>query len=162
MTRPQRDIARVWDSCVVADYLAGNPRALPHARPIVEAARRGEVQLWLSLFVHVEVAYLEGMSGESSERTIMEFLNQDYIVSLMIDPFVSDTARKLIRQFHIPGKDAIHVASAIRYEAPIFETFDKPLMRKLQQPDIGNLLKGLLVREPLYEGQRQLGDLPLV
>lgn len=156
--RPQPKLARVWDSCVITDYLTGRPNALAHAKPIVDAARRGEVQLWVSLFCEVEVAYLDGMDDAESERIITDFLAEDYVLPLFIDPFVSETARKLIRCFRIPGKDAIHVASALRYGAPVFETFDKPLMGKLKAPDPDNLLGKLAIREPFYGGQRRLGD----
>lgn len=156
--RPSAQIARVWDSCVITDYLAGRPNALPHAKPIVDAARRGEVQLWVSLFCEVEVAYLKGMEDSESERIITDFMAEDYVIPLFIDPFVSETARKLIRRFHVSGKDAIHVASALRYGAPIFETFDRPLMAKLQAPDPDQLLGNLAIREPRYDGTRTMFD----
>jgi len=158
---PRPLLARVWDSCVITDYLGGKPEALPHAKPIVDAARRGEIQIWVSLFVEVEVAYLEGMSDAESERTITEFFAEDYVLPLMIDPFVSELARKLVRCFHVAGKDAVHVASAIRFGAPVFETFDKPLMTKLKQADPEKLLGKLMVREPLYAGARTMFDPPL-
>jgi len=119
------------------------------------------VQLWLSLFVEIEVAYLDGMTDDSSEHTILDFLAEDYVVLVMIDPSVSEIARKLIRHFHIHGKDAVHVASAIRWNAPVFDTFDRPLITKLNAGDPNGLLGGLVVREPTYEGQRRLDDPPL-
>lgn len=157
--RPRAQIARVWDSCVITDYLAGKANALPHAKPIVDAARRGDVQLWISLFCEVEVAYLEGMADAQSEQIITDFFAEHYVFPLSIDPFVSEIARKLVRRFHIPGKDAIHVASALRWGAPIFETFDKRLIVKLEAPNPDNLLGSLVIREPLYDGTRTLFDL---
>ncbi len=151
--RPRAEIARAWDSCVIADYLAGKPNAAAHAKPIVDAARRGETQLWVSLFCEVEVAYLEDMNDAESEAIITGFFAEDYVIPLMVDPFVTETARKLIRRFRVPGKDAIHVASALRFGAPVFETFDKPLMAKLRGADPDGLLSRLVVREPLHTGQ---------
>jgi predicted nucleic acid-binding protein len=150
-------LAHAWDSSVVADYLAGKPRAAPHARAIADAARRGECQIWVSTFVEVEVAYLEGFADSRAESIIVEFLNQDYVFRVALDPFVAETARAVIRRYRIKGKDAVHVASALRWNVPVFETFDDELIRKLAPLAAGERDLGrLTVREPLYEGQRQL------
>ncbi len=127
---PDSTIARLWDSSVVVDYLAGKPRAVPHARPIVDSARRGEAQIWVSTFAHVEVALLEGFSETNAEAIVVHFFNQDYIVSVALDPTVSEIARRLVRRFRVKGKDAVHIASAIRWGVATFETFDTELIRR--------------------------------
>jgi predicted nucleic acid-binding protein len=157
-SRPDPKNARVWDPCVITDYLAGKQNAAAEARPIVEAAKRGQTQIWVSTFAEVEVAYLAGMTDEQSERVITEFFEQDYIVRVSVDPFVSESARQLIRATHISGKDAVHVATAIRWEVPIFETFDEKLLKKLEPFRADPVLTRVSCRLPLFEGQRTFDD----
>jgi predicted nucleic acid-binding protein len=153
---PRVEIARVWDACVITDYLAGKPRAEAHARLIVDAARRGEVQIWTSMLAHVEVAFLEGADDAQSERLIVDFLNEDYVFPITVDPSVAEVARKVVRQFRIKGKDAVYVASAIQWRVRTFETFDAQLVTRLRVMATNANWGHLTVREPLYEGQGQL------
>jgi predicted nucleic acid-binding protein len=96
------------------------------------------------------------MDDAAAERVITDFLAEEYVVLLQIDPFVTRIARQLVRWFRVAGKDAIHVASALRFGARVFETFDQPLMRKLRAPDPGGVLSTLTVREPTYDGQARM------
>jgi len=153
---PRPQIARVWDSCVIAEYLAGKPAAEHHARPIVESAKRGEIQIWVSLFAHVEVAFLDGSSETESETKIVAFFSEDYMVPIMLDPFVAEIARKIVRHFHVKGKDAVHVASAIRWNVRVFETFDVELIKKLGAMEADADWNHLQVREPFFDGQRRM------
>jgi predicted nucleic acid-binding protein len=143
---------RLWDPCVIHDYLDGTPRAAPHAKHIVDAARRGELDIWVATFAHVEVAYLASEKDtRKTEKIITNFFEESYIVPVGLDPFVSKRARELIRTYHISGKDAVHVASALVHGVPIVETFDVSLLKKM-----ANNTEGIIVREPLMTGQAQM------
>lgn len=146
---PNIAIARAWDACVITDFLAGAPRAATHARAIVAAAQRGECQIWTSVFSQVEVAYLNVLDKAGGEEIIEEFFRQDYIVSMNLDESSAGRPAKLIRRFGIKGKDAVHVASAIHWRVPVFETFDAELLRKFKDSKGDATVGGLVVRAPL-------------
>lgn len=140
---------RLWDACVIHDYLDSTPKAAINARHIVDAARRGDLEIWVSEFSHVEVAYLASEKDSAKAETIItDFFDESYIVPVSLDPFVSKKARELIRKYRIKGKDAIHVASALVHGVPIVETFDIPLLNKMAKNT-----EGIIVREPLMTGQ---------
>jgi hypothetical protein len=53
---------------------------------------------------------------------------------------------RLVWQDDIKPKDAIHVATALRYKCPVLETFDEPLVGK-------SGLHGLVIRRPEKRAQ---------
>ena len=152
---------RVWDSCIVIGYLAGYDELKPDCLQIIEQAGRGELEIVVSAFTPIEVAYLQGYSDDDSESKIKEFFSRNYIILAAIDVPIAEIARKLIRKYQnahgyrIRPLDAAHLALAIQWKVPILETTDTDLLRL-------NELEGtppVVIRKPLYEGQpRLMGD----
>ena len=152
---PNPRLGRAWDPCVVIDLLEGTSRAETHVRSIAERARRGETHIWVSAFAMVEVARIQGRPDDAAERIIREFFAQEYVVVANLDPFVAEIARALVRDLRIKGKDAVHLATAIRWNVPVFETFDIELLRRVSNSR-SPLPGGLDVREPRFNGQPNL------
>ena len=140
---------RLWCSCIIIGYLAGDD-ALKEACPrIIEQAGRGELEIVVSAVAMAEVAYLKGVPVEDSEARIQEFFSRDYIVPIAIDPIVARAARGYIRGHTLKPLDAIHLATAEVWRIPTLETTDPDLLKldgRVGDPRI-------TIRRPLYEGQ---------
>lgn len=143
---------RLWDSCVVIGYLAGYSALQEQCELIVDAGKRGELEIVVSALAMVEAAYLAGYSDSDAEARIREFFSRRYVIPVQIDAPVAAIARSLIRRHRsarrIKPEDATHLATAIQWHIPVVETTDDDLLRfdKVEgRPPIA-------VREPLYEG----------
>ena len=148
-------LRRLWDSCVVIGYLAGDQRIYPVCCQIIRQAEQGEIEILVSQLAKSECAFIKGETDERSEQLIREFFGRDYIVSVNIDDAISSISRRLIRTYRedprIKPLDAIHLATAIQWKIPILETIDGPFARFDQLE--GN--PTVSVRWPQYDGQQQ-------
>ena len=154
MTAP--NTARVWCSCVIINYLTGEPRSKDACDGIVEDAARGNAEIWVSALALAEVAHLGASDPSDAEAIISAFFSEAYVKVIQLDRQVALVARQLIRAAHqqglsIRGADAVHVASAIHHKVPVFESTDRPLLRNLGRLDYPGL-GTLVAREPAYEG----------
>lgn len=154
---------RVWDTSVIIDFLEGNQRAEPHVPLIIEQAKRGEAQIVVSSFAEVEVVKIDGVLTNDQEEMITEFFGRSYVVRAQLDARVAAIARRITRDSSlapnmqtIKPKDAVHVATAARWNIPIFECYDGPLIVTLTQHP--SLVPGVTAREPLYVGQSRAQD----
>ena len=146
----------MWDSSVVIGYLAGEVGLAEPCEDIIAAAKRGELEIALSIEAAIEVAYLKGYDDDVSEKTIRELLGREYIIPITVDLQVAAVARDLIRRHKAPlkihPKDATHLATAILWKIPVMETTDHGLLRFSGLE--GN--PAVTIRPPLYEGSRRM------
>ncbi len=147
---------RLWDSCTIIGYLAGSSEVAETCSQIIEQAERGELSIVVSAMAMIEVAYLEGMDDQDSERKIREFFGRGYIIPVAVDVRVASVARNLVREHRTEPKikpsDAAHLATAIQLGIPVIETTDQGLLRF---DGFGEVI----IRRPLYEGARRLPGL---
>lgn len=119
---------RVWDASTIIRYLAGSEEASPDVPRIIDDAVRGETGIVVSAIAECEVAKLEGYDDDSAERRITDFLNRPYIIRVAVDPFVASETRRLVREQGLKPPDAIYLATAIRLQVPLLETYDSDLL----------------------------------
>ena len=150
---------RLWDSCVIIDYLGGNDAVRQACSGIIAQAERGELEIMVSALATVEVAYLRGLSDQDSEAMITELFGRDYIIPAAVDVRVATEARRLIRKYRsgpkIKPADATHLATAIQWSIPVIETTDPDLLRFNQRE--GN--PRITIRQLSYEGLRPIPGL---
>ncbi len=150
---------RLWDSCVILDYLGGNDAVAQACSNIIAQAERGELEIMVSALATVEVAYLKGLDDQASEAMITEFFGRDYMIPATVDVRVATEARGLIRKYRngpkIKPADATHLATAIQWNIPVIETTDPGLLRFDQLE--GN--PRIAIRQPFYEGPRPIPGL---
>ena len=151
---------RLWDSCVIIGYLAGEKDVAEACEQIIGQAERGELEIVVSTLAAVEAAYLKGYGDQDSEERIREFFSRNYIIPASIDIRVSSIARYLIRKYRTGPKkikppDATHLATAIQWRIPIVETKDPHLLR-LDKHEGDPLIT---TRLPAYEGPIRLPGL---
>ena len=150
---------RLWDSCVIIDYLVGRAELAESCSNIIEQAERGELEIVVSTLATIEVAYLAGSTDQDSEMKIREFFGRTYIIPAAIDMRVASLARRLVRKYRSGPKlkppDAAHLATAIQWGVPVIETTDPDLLRldRLEgEPPIA-------IRRPLYEGPMRMSGM---
>jgi predicted nucleic acid-binding protein len=139
-----------WDSCAWIALIkreAVHLKHLPALERIYESARRGDpVEIWTSALSYVEVW--------EHERTD-DILNQPFIRRVEFSFIIGSRARELLRAHKKLKKpyDAVHLASALRYNVDVFYTMDKknllPLNKKVERED-GELLR---ICRPSEDGQ---------
>lgn len=150
---------RVWCSCVILDYLKGESKVQAQCELIIEAGERGETEILVSALAECEVARIDPPLTDDAEAMIREFFGRPYVVRVVLDPPIAEIARELVRTYGLKGADAAHVATALHWNVPVFETTDGEVLRKLSGTSGRVLGQPLTVREPLWEGQRRMDDL---
>ena len=139
---------RVWCSCTIIKYLAGDPVAQV-CEQIVEQGERGEIEIVVSTLAEAEVVKVEGELEDDAEAMIREFFGRNYVIRAVLDVPVAETARELVRHYSgIKPLDAVHIATALRHNIPILETFDEGML-KINEKE-GD--PPLVIRTPIYEG----------
>ena len=91
--------------------------------------------------------------GEDKARLLNRFFRRSFLRVVNVDRKIAESAQRLVWSDDIKPKDAIHIATALRYGCGILETFDAPLIAKSGD------LEGLVIREPQTKAQSSF-DLP--
>lgn len=92
---------------------------------------------------------------------IEEFFGRNYVIKANVDMYVSKHARELVRNYPSSGKlekltiaDAIHLATALHWKIPVFESYDDKLLNRINaEPHLLGAGAKILLRHPQYEGQ---------
>ena len=94
---------------------------------LLEAARKGEIELYTSTLTLIEVFKIPATpSEEEAERQIQRFFRNRWIRKQTPDWFVAIEARRLQRQFpHLDGRDATHLATAVYLGCEYLHTYDQ-------------------------------------
>ncbi len=145
---------RLWDSCIVLGYLAGQKDIKTDCDQLIQQAERGELEIMVSTIVQAEVAYLfEQAPSVSDLKIIEEFFSRDYVITVAFDISLIKTVRQLIRGHKgLQPFDAILIATALQWQIPIIETTDNYLL-SLNGKE-GN--PPLIICRPLYQGPAKL------
>ena len=121
-----------------------------------------------SAFAEVEVVKINGVFTKQQEEMIREFFSRPYAIRAQLDGRVAAIARQITRVTSlaqdlktVKPKDAVHVATAIRWDVPVVECYDEPLTTSLtkMRATQHSMAQGLIVREPLYEGQTRANEI---
>ena len=152
-----------WDSCAWLGLVNAEPEKLPPLRAVYGQARRGLVEIWSSTIAIVEVNRLASemskpkpIDPESLEK-IDGLLFQPFVKLINLDQIVARRARKLIRETPKLSKrpDAIHLASAMLWNIPLFHTYDHDDLLHLNGSilcDDGTLMEISTARDPFDGG----------
>lgn len=121
-----------WDSCAWLGLINGEPKRKPDLDAVYGLAKRGVLELWTSTIAIVEVNRLESEMNTSrpittdGDRIIDGILFQPFVKLVGMDTLVAKRARALLR--NTPGltkrPDAMHLATAILWNIPLFHTYD--------------------------------------
>lgn len=121
-----------WDTCAFIGLLNGEVDKKRELEIVYGAARQGNIEIWTSTLSMIECRRLKTEEHSpkplDQENNIMisDLFKQSFIKPIPMAVDIAENARTLWRDTKGLGKyqDAIHLASAIRWNIKIMHTYD--------------------------------------
>lgn len=121
-----------WDSCAWLGLLNGESDKRRELEIVYGHAKQGRYELWTSTISMIECRRLGSESaqsrplGDENEKVIADLFMQHFVKPIPLAVDIADEARKLWRLTPKlrPFQDAVHVASALRWNVEIMHTYD--------------------------------------
>jgi len=140
---------RYWDSNAFLAYFQEEAGRVDSCEAVLAEAEKGRVLIATSALTIAEVLAIRGEKRLpptlAMKNRVSDFFKNEYVAVVNVSRQVAELARDLVWAGGIKPKDAVHVACALSIDAPIFETFDRPLIRKSKK--VGGS-PPLIIREP--------------
>ena len=142
-----------WDSCAWLGLINSEEDKVEGCQYIMQEAIRKNVEILVSTVTLAEVfktrcAEPYKMLAEEKDIAFEEFFDQDFIIKASVDEDIAKRARGLLRYYASQGlkkpMDAIHLATALKFNAAEMHTFDGSDLLCLDgkiQSDSGVILK---------------------
>ncbi len=129
MAKPTR---LYWDSCAWLGFLNGEADKKRELEIVYAGARAGQYELWTSTLSMVEVRRLRSEKddakplSESNLKKISDLFAQPFVKPIPLAQDIAEHARELVRNTTGLQKfqDAIHLASALRWDSQVMHTYD--------------------------------------
>lgn len=140
---------RYWDSNAFLAYFQEEAGRVDSCEAILVDAEKGKILIVTCALTLAEVLALRGEPRipptPEMKRKVVDFFKNEYVAVVNVSREIAELARDLVWDHGVKPKDAVHVASALVAEAPIFETFDRPLIRRSK--NLGGT-PPMVIREP--------------
>ena len=123
-----------WDSCAWIGLINGEPDKKRELEIIFSQAARGYYQLWCSANALVEVNRYSDEEGlpkpldAVKSKVLDDLFKQPFVKIIPCDLAVGLEARRIVRETpKFRNKfDAVHIASATRFNIELMHTYDRP------------------------------------
>lgn len=120
-----------WDACAWLGLINGEAKKARELQIVWKMAERGEVQIWTSALALAEV-YRAKCEKEwasldpTNDAKIDNMFDQPFVEKIQLDTEVARMAKNLLRTFEKLKKptDAIHLASALKWNVDQLHTYD--------------------------------------
>lgn len=122
-----------WDSCAWIGLLNGEADKKRELEILYGQARAGHFELWTSTLSMIECRRLSGEVQDTKPlsaahlQTIQDLFRQPFVKPIPMDVPIAERAREIWRT--TPGlskyQDAVHIASALRWNVPTLHTYDR-------------------------------------
>jgi len=78
------------------------------------------------------VLYVKGQGTlpKKLKEPVVRFFENTYLNFIDVDKKIAINAREIVWEYNIKPKDAVHIATALFHNIPIFHTFDEQLLKK--------------------------------
>jgi predicted nucleic acid-binding protein len=138
---------RYWDSVCFLAILNREPGRVDTSSAILKMAEQRKIEIVTSAFTLTEVLYPKNGEKLAPEkrRIVRDFFRRRGIVPINCDREIAEAAQDYVWDFGVRPKDAIHVASAVVWNIPVFETYDRFLVNLSGKVGGDPVLK---IREP--------------
>ncbi len=115
-----------WDSCVYISCIQQDPARYPVLRAFLGVAESRKIFLVASALVVAEVVKLNCSPEPINKQAdlIREFFENDYIEVRSVDRAIAEEAAKICRSHDIRPPDAVHVATALKFQCTCLQTYD--------------------------------------
>jgi predicted nucleic acid-binding protein len=121
-----------WDTCAWLGFLNGEADKRRELEIVYTNARNGHYELWTSTFSMVETRRLKAEEHDAKPlspenlKKIIDLFKQPFVKPIPLAVDIADHARDLWRTTKGLGKyqDAIHLASALRWNCDVLHTYD--------------------------------------
>jgi len=145
-----------WDANCFCAWFSKEPNRYDVCNAIIEAAQKNQIKLYTSLLTLTEIIKVPNEYPSEAEDAISEFFRNPYITMVSVDWAIARIARDLRRRFtRLDGRDAIHLATAIRIKAEVLHTYDHDDLLKLNNQIPGYQLS---ITEPIFTYQVKLQE----
>ncbi len=146
-----------WETSCFSARFNEEPGRVEVCKAILEAAKKGEIELYTSFITVCEWAKIKGEYASEAEDTIAEFLRNPYIRLVAIDWSISRITRDLVRRYKLNVRDAIHLATAIKLKVDALHTYDADHLIALagKIPEVN-----IVICEPAFNFQITMTDNP--
>lgn len=143
---------RYWDSCAFLAWLQNEPERSDACNDTLNEAKSGSFVIVTSALTLTETLWMRGgpQLGADKARLLNGFFRRSFLRVANVDRAIAESAQRLVWDNGIRPKDAIHVATALRYDCTLLETFDGPLISRSGE------IRGLIIREPKPAAQPSL------
>ncbi len=115
------------DSSVFLAFLNGNEQYSPHAKSTIEAAERGELEVWTSYLTMAEVTKRRGLQfprATNDERNVTQLFQNPVIKFVAIEYVVGVYSQQIIWDFQKQPRDALHLAAAVFAKCEVVYAID--------------------------------------
>ena len=121
-----------WDSCAWLGLLNGEAKKKRELEIVYGHAKAGKFEIWTSTLSMIEVRRLDSEKGLSKPLSdtnlakIADLFAQPFVKPIPLDLEIANAARELWRTTAKLDKfqDAVHVASAQKWNTPVLHTYD--------------------------------------
>ena len=143
---------RYWDSCAFLALIQNEHGRADACQETLTEAQGGHFIIFTSALTLAETLWMRSgpKLGEEKARILNNFFRRSFIRVLNVDRAIAERAQRLVWDGSVKPKDAIHIATALRYKCELLETFDGPLIQ------LSGALEGLEIREPRRARQPSL------
>ena len=123
-----------WDACAWIGLVNEEADKITALRLVWEAAQKGHFELWTSSYIYLEfikgaVPHGQAYTAEEHDTSVENILSQPFVRRVQLDIPIAKSARKLRRDLNKDGlkkrPDAIHLATALFYNAKELHTYDQ-------------------------------------
>jgi len=123
-----------WDANAFIGYIAGEPDKVAACTEVVKAAMREKIMIFSSAIIHVEVLHLGRKLGKEippeDREKIRRFFDEPFVRVITADRWICRDAQEWFWKNPALGwKDAIHIATVMKKEIPVFHTYDPDLLQ---------------------------------
>lgn len=141
-----------WDSATFLAYFQKELGRYENCHDTLERAEIGNVGIVTSSLSIAECLWLRGENKIPKEKAeiIQKFFRKSFIRVRNVTRKTAELAQKLVWEYNIRPKDAIHVATAIEEKVTIIETFDEFLISKSGIIEE----KHITIRNPMLSAQQ--------
>lgn len=133
MKRLGKPVRIYWDTCAFIGLLNGEPDKKRELEIVYGFARTGKVEIWTSTLSMIECRrlkeeqYAQKPLSDGNDAKIGDIFKQPFIKPVPVAVDIATNARVLWRKTDGLNKyqDAVHLASAARWDIRILHTYDR-------------------------------------